>query len=239
MDAPKVTPLPGLDLDRGVSGLFIKLPSTEIVDIVAGSAFDFIVVDLEHSQLSEGEALRLVRHAYVLGFPALARIPEFDRGAVNRLLEAGAAGIQLSTVRRAAQVSELRSASRYSPAGNRSISLSHPLANYGATDLAEYVAEQERRPSLVIAQIETATTEDPLDRIMEASPDVAFIGTADLAVDLEFDKVRVRSRIEEIAIAAEQAGVKLGAFNLDDRRVRYQITSSDLAVLRSAWKASP
>jgi|SRR5215207_491429 len=232
-----MTPLPGLDLDRGVSGLFVKLPSTEVVDIVAASALDFIVVDLEHSQLSEGEALRLVRHAYTLGFPALARIPEFDRGAVNRLLEAGAAGIQLSTVRRAAQISELRSACRYPPDGNRSISLTHPLAGYGATSLANYLAQRESEAPLVVAQIETATTEDSLDEIMEARPDAVFIGTADLAVDLGLDTEHVRARIEEIASAAEKTGTVLGAYNLDDRRVRYRISSSDLALLGSALKS--
>lgn len=231
--------LPGLDLDRGVSGLFVKLPSTEVVDIVAGSALDFLVVDLEHSQLSETDALRLVRHAYTLEFPALARIPEFDRGTVNRLLEAGAVGIQLSTVQRAAQVAELYSACRYSPGGNRSISLTHPLANYGATPLAEYLRQQKERSPLVVAQIETATTEDYLGEIMEAAPDVTFIGSTDLMVDLELDEPRVRARIEEIASAASRAGVTLGAFNLDDSRVRYRIASSDLTLLSSALKTSP
>lgn len=226
--------LPALDLGRGPSGLFVKLPSTEVVDLVASSPFDFMVVDLEHSQLSEADARRLIRHAAALGFPALVRIPRLDRGSVNRLLEAGAAGIQLSTVRRASQVTELRSACRYPPSGTRSIGLTHPLAGYGATPLADYLTRQQERPPLVVAQIETATTEDSLDEILGSKPDVAFIGTADLAVDLGLDQQRVRARIEEIASATERTGVVLGAYNLDDRRVGYSITSSDLALLRSA-----
>src|ERR671937_571785 len=103
---------------RRVVGTFIKLAALESIEIAAAE-LDFAVVDLEHSQLSEGEARRLVRHAHALGFPAVVRIPELDRGLVNRLLEAGAAGIQLSTVRRAAEVSELRAATRYAPAGTR------------------------------------------------------------------------------------------------------------------------
>lgn len=222
-----------LDLGRNLSGIFVKLPSTEVVDLVASSRLDFMVIDLEHSQLTEADARRLVRHAAALGLPALVRLPQLDRGLINRLLEAGAAGIQLSTVRRAAQVSELRSACRYSPHGTRSVGLTHPLAGYGATTLAEYLAEQEERPPLVVAQIETATTEDALDEIMEAGPDVAFVGIADLTVDLRLDKDRVRARVEEIASATERAGVVFGAFGLDDDRVKYRIPSSDLALLRS------
>src|ERR671937_1946708 len=93
-------------------GTFVKLPALESIEIVA-SELDFAVVDLEHSQLAEGDALRLVRHAHAFGFPAVVRIPELERGLVNRLLEAGAAGIQLSTVRSRAQVEALRRACVY------------------------------------------------------------------------------------------------------------------------------
>src|SRR4051794_41804297 len=87
--------------ERRLVGAFVKLPALESVEIAAAE-LDFAVVDLEHSQLSEGEALRLVNHARALGMPAVVRIPEVDRGLVNRLLEAGAAGPQLSPLRRGA-----------------------------------------------------------------------------------------------------------------------------------------
>jgi 4-hydroxy-2-oxoheptanedioate aldolase len=215
-------------------GLFLKLPSTEVVDLVRAAGFDFAVVDLEHSQLGEADARALVRHARALGLPALVRIPEVDRGLVNRLLEAGAAGIQLSTVRRAAQVRELRAATRYAPAGTRSISLAHPQADYGATTLADYLQAQAGEPPVVVAQIETAQTDDPLDAILAERPDVVFLGTTDLSVDLGLDADRLRARVEEVAAAAERAGIPLGAFGLDDPRVEYHLVSSDLALLRAA-----
>src|SRR5947207_7808538 len=142
-----------------VLGTFVKLPALESIDIVASSGFDFAIVDLEHSQLSEGEALRLVRHAHALGFPVVVRIPANDAGLANRLLEAGAAGIQLSTVVSVEQVRELVRATRYAPAGRRSVSLAHPAAGYGMTTLADAVAAP---PPLLVGQIETAETEDPL-----------------------------------------------------------------------------
>lgn len=223
-----------LDFGKRRRGVFVKLGATEVIDLVAGSGFDFAVVDLEHSQLSAADASTLVRHASVLGLPALVRLPEVDRGLVNRLLEAGAAGIQLSTVRRARQVEALRSASSYAPAGTRSISLAHAVAGYGAVPLAEYLA---RAPvPLIVAQIETAETDDPLDEILAAGPDVAFVGVADLTVDLGLDAGRVRTRIEEIAAAARRAGVVLGAFGVDRPDVRYDVGSSDLALLRQALR---
>src|SRR3954451_21435426 len=203
-----------LGLGNQRRGLFVKLPSTEVIDLVAASGHDFAVVDLEHSQLSEDAGRVLLRHARAIGLPALARLPQLDRGAVNRLLEAGAAGIQLSTVRRAAQVRELREAMSYAPRGTRSISLAHPQAAYGATGIADYLAQQDADPPLVVAQIETARTDDPLEDILAERPDVVFLGLTDLSVDLGLDPARVRARVEEVAEAAERAGIPLGAFGL-------------------------
>jgi 4-hydroxy-2-oxoheptanedioate aldolase len=217
--------------ERRLAGTFLKLPALEVVEIAAAQ-LDFAVIDLEHSQLSEGDALRLVRHAWALGFPAVVRLHELDRALVNRLLEAGAAGIQLSSVRRAAEVEALRAACLYPPGGTRSISLAHPLARYGETPLHDYLAEQE--PPLVVAQIETAETDDPLDAILGAGVDVAFVGVTDLSVDLGLDATRVEARVGEIAAAAEGAGVALGGFGADDRW-RYAVATSDLALLREAY----
>jgi 2-keto-3-deoxy-L-rhamnonate aldolase RhmA len=221
-----------LELRNRPRGIFLKLPSTEIVDLVHASPLDFAVVDLEHSQLSESQARALVRHGAAVGLPVLVRLPELDKGLVNRLLEAGAAGIQLSTVRRVEQIAGLRSATAHAPAGTRSVSLAHPQAGYGGTPLAEYLAAVGK--PLVVAQIETAETDDPLDALMAAGPDVAFIGTTDLSVDLGLDASRVRARVKEIAEAAAAAGVALGAFALDDERVGYRLVNSDLALLRAA-----
>lgn len=223
-----------LELRNRQRGVFVKLASTEVIDVLAASPLAFAVVDLEHSQLSESQARALVRHARALAFPVVVRIPEIDRGAVNRLLEAGASGIQLSTVRSAAQVRELRRLTRYAPHGSRSVSLAHPQAGYGASSMADYLAAQSAEPPLVVAQIETAQTEDSLEDILAAGPDVVFVGTADLSVDLELDATRTRARVEEIAAAAAAAGIALGAFALEDERVTYDLCSSDLALLQQA-----
>jgi 2-keto-3-deoxy-L-rhamnonate aldolase RhmA len=214
-------------------GTFIKLPATESVEIAAQAGFDFVIVDLEHSQLSDADGLRLVRHAFTMGFPAVARVPECDRGQVNRLLEAGASGIQLSTVTSAGQVRELVAATRYAPGGERSVSLAHPVAGYGATSLRDAVKAE---PPLLVGQIETAETADPLDKILAAGLDVVFIGTTDLTVAFGFDQARVGARVQQIAAAAEAAGVTLGTFAATAAAARpdarYLALASDLSLLR-------
>src|SRR6185437_6749364 len=65
-----VSSLRGRLTDARATGTFVKLPALESVDICAAS-LDFCVVDYEHSQLSEADVLRLVRHAGTIGFPAV------------------------------------------------------------------------------------------------------------------------------------------------------------------------
>jgi 4-hydroxy-2-oxoheptanedioate aldolase len=221
--------LEGLSSGRRV-GTFVKLPALESIDLCA-AALDFCVVDHEHSQLAEGDVLRLVRHAAALGFPAVVRIPEVDRGLVNRLLEAGAAGIQLSSVRRVAEVRALRDAALYAPEGRRSISLAHPAARYGATPLRDYLRGVAR--PLLVAQLETRDTDDPLADICAAGADVVFLGLTDLLVDCGLDDAAASTRADAIADAAARAGVILGGFGKDERFV-YSVVSSDVALLREA-----
>lgn len=216
---------------RRAHGTFVKLPAVEVLEIAAAT-LDFAVVDLEHSQLSEADALRLVHHGWALGFPVLARLHACDSGLVNRLLEAGAAGIQLSTVRSAGEVRALRDACLYAPEGSRSVSLAHSVARFGATPLEEYV--RSSASPLLVVQLETADSDDPLDEILAAGADVAFVGVTDLTVDFGFDSARVEARVDEIATASASAGVVLGGFGADER-FAYAIESSDLALLRTAY----
>lgn len=216
-------------------GTFVKLAVPEAVDIVASAGFDFALIDLEHSQMSEGDALRSVHHAFVLGLPCLARVPECDPGQVNRLLEAGASGIQLSAVRTVSDVDGLVAATRYAPHGRRSVSLASPAADYGAMPLSDAVSVD---PPLLVGQIETAETDDPLKDILSAGLDVAFLGVTDLTVEMGFDAARIAARVQEVSEAAEAGGIALGAYAADPSKIpdgaRYIALSSDLALLREA-----
>jgi len=228
---------------------FVKLPGLEIIDLLAAVGLDALIIDLEHSQLDESEARRQIRHAAALGFPALVRLPSPERGQINRLLEAGAAGVQLSGVTRRSEVEELLDACRYPPAGSRSVSLAQPAAAYGARGLTAHLAGSA---PLVVVQIETARTDDPLTKVI-SGVDVAFAGLTDLSVDLgvpgNLDAPAVLARIDELASARaaleEPDRPILGGWiptfaaagPLEQRGATYLTAGSDLAILGAALQA--
>lgn len=226
---------------RRVVGTFVKLPSLDVVDLAVGAGFDFVVVDAEHSALSTADLLALVRHAFAIGFPALVRVPAVDAGLVNRLLEAGAAGIQLSTVRRRSEVDALVAATRYAPHGSRSVSLSHPAAGYGVDGLEAYLAAEVANPPILVGQFETATFVDPLPALLPGL-DVAFVGTSDLTVSL--GGASLPDAVAAIEDAARLGGVALGGWvaSLSSAggcglgAAGYLVVGSDLQLLGSAMR---
>jgi len=224
-----------------VLALFFKLAVPDALHTLAQSGADVIIVDLEHSQMTESEARLACRLADAIGTATVVRVPEMDRGLVNRLLEAGATGIQLSTVTRVAQVEALVNAARYAPRGTRSFSLGHSQAGYGAVPSAEYLRRQQTGPFLVV-QVETADTDDPVEDIAAAGADAVFIGTEDLRVACEARGVDAAERGRQIAKAVLSTGTTLGWFAGGDDALRaavdagalYVAVGSDLALLRSA-----
>ena len=216
-------------------GTFVKMADLAVIEICAHVGFDFVIIDLQHSQLTEGQALRLVHHAWTSGLPSVVRVPTPDGALSNRLLEAGVRGIQLAEVRSVEEVKSLVAATRYPPHGRRSVSLSHPVARYGAVPLRDAVAVP---PPLIVGQIETADTIDPIPDILRSGLDVAFLGMTDLTVDFGFDDEKVRQRVQEVTTEASLADVALGTFAARPDRIPeqadYVAVSSDVTIFTEA-----
>lgn len=220
-------------------GVFVKLPGLEVIDCLCGAGVDFAVVDLEHSVLDERSASDQLAYARALGLPALVRLPEVDAPMITRLLEVGAAGVQIADVRRRGEVEALVRAVRFAPDGDRGVSVSHRAAGYGAIPIPDYVAGVTGAPLLVI-QVEAAPG-DPLEELLAAPIDVAFVGTVDLSVRLgvagEVDHPTVRAAVSRVAAAARAGGVAYGEHVTSGTTVasaRYVTIGADTTALQRA-----
>jgi 4-hydroxy-2-oxoheptanedioate aldolase len=229
---------------RPLVGTFLKLPQPEIVEVLALAGLDFLICDTEHAQIDERGVGLVLSAARAVDIPVVVRTASLDPAQINRFLEAGAAGIQLSSTSSCRQGRMLQAAVRYPPTGRRSLSTAQPAARFGTTPLAEYLAESNAGIT-AIGQIETANYDDPLEDIMDVL-DLAFVGTMDLSLDLgrpgETDAPQVRAKLAEIELAASRTGTPLGTFAVDvdgARRAfaagyRYVAVASDLAMLSAS-----
>jgi 4-hydroxy-2-oxoheptanedioate aldolase len=231
---------------RGLVGTFVKLANPDVVELAAQASFDFVVVDLEHSALTESDAIALVRHADASGIAALVRVPVVDAPMIARLLENGAAGIQLSMLRTAEQARSLRAATRFAPDGERSVSLANRVAGFGAVQLSEFLRTESGSAPVLVGQIETAIDE-PWPDVVDGL-DVVFVGTTDLAVSLGYPAgdERLRSAVRAVSDAAADAGLAFGGWSptrdaaaangLGD--AGYLIVGSDLQILAAGLRAA-
>jgi 2-keto-3-deoxy-L-rhamnonate aldolase RhmA len=229
---------------RAVLGTFVKLGRREVIEILALAGLDFAICDLEHSQITEAEAGHMIAAGNGSGLPVIVRVAHFDPGQINRLLEAGAAGIQLPQVQSRDQVAAFRAACKYPPEGSRSVSLAQPAAGYGSQPLAEYL-ERSNREVLLVGQLESRELEQPLATLIEGLA-AAFIGSLDLTVDMgvpgKLEDPAIQQRLREIERAAATANVHLGIYADSTARAaqaaaagyRMIALSSDLGALAAA-----
>jgi 2-keto-3-deoxy-L-rhamnonate aldolase RhmA len=174
------------------------------------------------------------------------RLPEPTQGLVNRLLEAGAVGIQMPRLRGREDTTNLHTMMHFPPEGTRSVGIANNWAGYGTVPTSRYLTESNAR-ALVIGQFETRQIDEPIDQMMEGL-DVAFIGPMDLSVDFgvpgQFDHPDVVARIGKIEEAAARTGTYMGAFvgsveqagKLAKTGYRYLAVSGDVTLLGNSAK---
>ncbi len=232
--------------EKACFGTFLKLPRPEVVDLLALAGFDFVICDMEHAQVSEMEARTVIKACAAVGLAVTVRLPEPTQGLVNRLLEAGAVGIQMPRLRSAADTRSLYTMMHFPPEGSRSVGVANAWAGYGTVPVSRYLGESNAR-ALVIGQFETREIEEPIDKMMQGL-DVAFIGPMDLSVDFgfpgQFDHPEVVTRIHQIEEAASRTGTYMGAFvgsveqaaKVAAAGYRYLAVSGDVTMLGNSAK---
>jgi 4-hydroxy-2-oxoheptanedioate aldolase len=143
-----------------------------------------LIADLEHSSLGIRELESIVRAAQPHRCPVIARTGSDRMSACGRIIETGAAGIQLAGVTAPEQLSALHRAVSPPPSGHLGLSLSHRAAHFGGQSASEYLADVAQL--VIVAQIESATAIRQLNQLLihPNAPDVWFLGPMDLSADL-------------------------------------------------------
>ena len=164
-------------------GYWLSLNSLAATEIAAGSGFDWVLLDMEHSTLSVETIERhllAARHGGDAEF--LVRVPSVDAVIVKRLLDTGVRSFMFPYVQTIEEAKLAVAATRYPPAGIRGFSGNH-RANRFATD-ATY-SQTAHEEIVVVLQVETpqALANIPAYGAIEGV-DGIFIGPNDLAASI-------------------------------------------------------
>jgi len=200
-------------------GTFMKITSVETVEIVKLAGFDFIVLDAEHALLSLSDLNHMILVARALGIAPVVRVPDHGYGDVQRILDAGAAGLFFPHVADRAECEQVVRQASHPPYGTRGAGGGMRAGNWGMAGRggASYVKDGVDKV-MRIPMIEERIAVDNADEILAVEGvDGVFIGPGDLSMTMgmKMADAEVRSAIEEVLKKAKAAQVPVGTVASD------------------------
>lgn len=198
-------------LDRQLTlGTWIQMGHPAVAEILANAGFDWIAVDMEHTDIDNAAFAALARGMHGRGAVPLVRVRENDTLAIRQVLDLGAQGVLVPLVHTAADAERAVAAARYPPRGVRGYCFSR-MNNWGRDfDACAATANDE---VIVVVMIESCEGVDNIDSILAVDGvDAVFIGPYDLSGScgtpgqVEHERVQAGCRrVQEACAAAGKA----------------------------------
>jgi 2-keto-3-deoxy-L-rhamnonate aldolase RhmA len=194
-------------------GFWLSLGSAAVAEVVAGTGYDWVMIDTEHApndlenvidqlRVLEGSTSPVVRPAWN------------DPVLIKRLLDAGAPTLLVPFVRNAEEAARAVAATRYPPRGIRGVATSQRASRWGQR--SDYLEKYDEE-LCVIVQLETRSSIGALEEIAAVpGVDALFVGPSDLAADLghlgETGHPEVQAAIADAIVRGRRAGKPMGTF---------------------------
>lgn len=103
-------------------GTWSIIASPIVVDIIGTTGLDFIIIDMEHGDVSINQLGDLYRAANNRGFEAIVRLPDNNKQTILRVLETGIRSIMIPHVSSKEEAIEIVKNCKYYPEGNKGLS---------------------------------------------------------------------------------------------------------------------
>lgn len=187
-------------------GALLRMPSEELVEMLAVAGFDFVLIDCEHGPADIVALRQHIAVAAVHGVPTIVRVGEHDRGQILRVLDQGAEGILAPHLDTAADAEALVDAALYPPVGSRGFATYSRAGRFGQVDPAAH-RDWWIGNTLVLGMIESPLGVANVDALV-ATPrlDGIMVGPADLAASSTADDLPVAEAIAAVHSSLAAAG---------------------------------
>jgi len=163
-----------------LAGTFVKIPDVTVIEVLAQSGLDFLVLDAEHASWDRRSLDAALAVARALDFPVLLRVGAGSPKDILQALDAGAVGIVVPHVDSVAKAEEIVQAAHFGR-GGRGFAGSTRWAGFATRPMADILAQDSE--TIVIAQIEEPEGVDAIAGIAAVPGiDALFAGPADLTV---------------------------------------------------------
>lgn len=192
-------------------GTWVTLcPHPRVVKMFASAGFDFVILEMEHTDFSFSTIGTLAMLAREAGLCPIVRPPgTLTPHDLTRPLDAGAQGLLLPNIDSAEQMAKIVLSTKYYPLGSRPMNLRGPHTDYQPGKPAEVIAHLNRE-TLLIAMMETRQAIANLPEVVKVPGlDAIMIGPDDLSQDMGIpgemkhpDLLAQFDRVFEVCVAA-------------------------------------
>lgn len=192
-------------------GTFLKLPTTQVIEILGPIGYDFVIIDQEHAPLDRGMTDLMILAARTANIAPLVRVAEFTEAHVLSALDCGAMGIMVPHVTSVEKAKAIVRSSRYA-GGSRGFAGLTRASNWGSMSATDHMASQDSQTA-IIAMIEDQDAVEKAGDIARVDGiDAIFIGRGDLTASFGDDPLatsKVAEISRRIAAAARDASTSL------------------------------
>lgn len=204
-------------------GLWVNFAHGPITEVLAGSGFDWLLLDMEHTPSDlhiVGQQLLALRGTPVA---PIVRVPIHDMAWIKRVLDAGAPNIMVPNIRSVEEAREVVSWTRFAPEGQRGVASSTRAG--GWLRRKDFLARANDEIG-VIVQIESREALNALAGICAVpGVDAVFIGPSDLAASLghrgNTGHPEVQAAIAQAIATGRAAGRTVGILAADGKAEPY------------------
>ncbi|HEY4542480.1 MAG TPA: 4-hydroxy-2-oxoheptanedioate aldolase [Noviherbaspirillum sp.] len=211
-------------------GLWVTLSHPYSTEIVAGSGFDWLLLDTEHSPNDVNIVLSQLQAVAPYPVMPVVRPAWNDTVLIKRYLDIGAQTLLIPYVQNEAEAQRAVDAIRYAPRGVRGVGGAVRATRFGR--IANYMGLCEDELCLLV-QVESQTALDNLERIASVDGiDGVFIGPADLAASLGHPgnpgHPQVQKAVEDAIARILTCGKAPGILTTDEKLARRYIELGSL-----------
>ncbi len=233
-----------------VCGVLLRMPSEELVEMLAVAGFDFILIDCEHGPADVLPLRQHIAAAAMYGVDVLVRVGEGEDALILRALDSGAAGVVAPHLDSVEQARDVVAAAHYPPRGRRGFATYGRAGSYGSASGPDHKARMGEE-TLVIGMIESPLAVSAVDHIVAVEGlDGLMLGAADLAAssgpaDLSVPEARAKVNASVASAGSLRldlvgdADAAAASFADGAQLVAYNLTQALMAQFASLLKPRP
>lgn len=201
-------------------GPWCVIPSASVINVIASTGVDFVIIDMEHGPHSIETVEDMLRASQSEGCEAIVRVAKNDEAMILQALDVGASGIIVPHIESRGDAETAVGYTKYYPIGHRGFSPYTRAGKYSMNNVKDHARVQNEETALILL-LEGKQGIENLNDIL-SMPDIKnkidaiYIGAYDLSQALGYpgqvDHPEVKSHLAEAISMIRDRGIAAGGY---------------------------